>query len=93
MGRLIPDKAYLIDECAAFVAIKTSMKPLQTALFLDGDHPGEVVFLKGAADFTYPYRTTMVENILNTAYRCRSLAAAPFKEAELSATPLLCAKK
>jgi Dolichyl-phosphate-mannose-protein mannosyltransferase len=93
MGRLIPDNAYVIDECAAFVAIETSMKPIQTTLFLDGDHPQDVVFLKGISDFAYPYRTTMVENILKTAYRCKPLAAAPFKEEELSATPLLCARK
>ncbi len=90
MVPVIPDKAYVIEECAALVTAETSMKSIQTMFFLGGDHPKEVVFLKGIYDFTDPHRTILVKNILNTEYRCKPLVATPFKEAYLSATPFLC---
>ncbi len=93
MAHLIPDQAYLIDECAAFVAVKTPLKSIQTTLFLNGDHPKEVVFLNGLPDFSYPYRTAMAENILKKEYRCQPLTAVPLKEGDLSATPMLCGRK
>jgi len=93
MMRVIPGKAYVIEECAALVVAESSMKSIQTMLFLGGDHPKEVVFLKGIYDFTDPRRTVLVENILHTEYHCNPLVARPFKERDLSATPYLCIRK
>jgi len=93
ISHLIPDKAYVIDECAAFIAVKTDLKSIQTTFFLNGDHPREIVFLKGLPDFAYPYRTTMTENVLKTQYICQPLSYAPFREGDLSAWPMLCDKK
>jgi hypothetical protein len=90
MSDVIPAAAYVIHESAALVTAETPWKSVQTDAFLDGDHPGQVVFLKGVQDLTVPIRTAQVEAVLKHDYLCRPLVTTPFKEAGLSATPLLC---
>lgn len=93
VSRIIPDDAYIIEECAALVAAKTPRRSVQTTLFLKGDHPGKVVFLKGIYDLTDAHRTVLVKRILRAEYNCRPLAGSPFQGSGLSAMPLLCTRK
>jgi hypothetical protein len=93
----VPNEAYILDGDAALITTISSKKSIQMSLFLDGNHPEEVVVLKGMADDLYdsddPKRMVLVENILNTKYSCKPLTTAPLKEASLSATPFLCVRK
>ncbi len=93
MVAVIPDNAYVIDECADLVAVNTTKRAIQTRFFINGERPQEVVFLKGVSDFSDPARTDLVANILMVEYQCRPLVGSAYNEAELSAVPLYCKRK
>ncbi|MDE1920692.1 MAG: glycosyltransferase family 39 protein [Candidatus Omnitrophica bacterium] len=94
---LVPDEAYMLDACSALIATISSKKSIQTELFIHGDHPKEIVFLKGIADDLYnsdePKNMALVKKILKAEYRCEPLTASPVAEPDLSATPFLCVRK
>lgn len=98
----IPDEAYIIDKGAVLVTMASSKKTMLPELFLNGDHPEKVVYLKGIyedlhrnPDDKYDDRNSkiMVERTLNTNYNCQPLVLTPLKEADLSTTPVLCTRK
>ena len=93
VAQVVPNEAYIIEECAALVTAKTSKRSIQTMLFLRGDNPKKVVFLKGLTDFTDMQRTFLVADILNARYSCSPLVVRPFMNGKLSVQPLLCVQK
>ena len=94
---LVPDEAYILDECAAFLNTITVKRSIQMDFFVNGDHPKEVVFLRGLSDGFYdsedPQGVMAVKKILNSEYGCKPLTVSPLKEAYLSVAPYLCLRK
>ncbi len=95
--QLVPNEAYILDECAALVTTIGPKKAINTDIFLDGNYPQKLVYLKGIPEDLYnsddPKRMILVNNVLNAFYRCKPLTDLPIKEAYLSATPFLCTRK
>jgi hypothetical protein len=91
---VVGQDAYILNGTPGMVSMVSSRRSMLIDLFLDGDHPEKVVFLQGIPDDLYdpddPQRMLAVENILKARYRCDPLVNTPFKEADLSAIPLLC---
>lgn len=92
--RFVPDEAYIIDESAAFVNLITIKRSIQADLFVGGNHPEKVVFLKGKMNDVLntedPETIVLVKKTLDTDYRCRPLTVSPLYAGYLSATPFLC---
>jgi len=90
----IPNDAYIIDKGAVLVTMISTKRSILTDLFVNGFHPKKVVFMKGIYDNFYdPYdakNSVLIIRILDTTYHCKPLFTSLLKEADLSATPLLC---
>ena len=93
--RYVPDEAYILDGSAALIMEISTKRSIQVELFLSGDHPRQVVFMKGTDelyDSDDPKRMALVRDVLVTEYRCKPLIPSPLKEAYLSAKPFLCTR-
>ena len=94
--QLLPNDAYILNECAALVVTISPKKAIQTEIFLNGDHPRKVIIFEGIPDDFYNpedfKKINLLNSILKAEYSCKPLTASPLKEGGLSATPMLCVK-